>query len=815
MKFSASGDVKGWSSMHKRIGFAAGALAACIMGLWPVAAHAQYDCVTNSGKITLTRYTGPGGAVVIPDATNGLPVTGLGSFLFSGNGTLTNVVIPSSVKSIGNYAFNGCSNLASAVIGTHVSVIGKHAFRYCANLTTLKLGKRVARIGDYAFGNCSKLDEVVFPSKLTHIGTAAFINCTSLGEVVLSNRIYRVGDFAFYGCSNLTGVTIGTNIRTIGIGAFNYCRNLVRVSIGSGLAKVGRDAFHICPNLTGIYFYGDFPSFGSGLHSTYAAKKLKLYHYKGTTGWPKTVQGHKTAKFTRMPTLSVKPSVRSVGHLAGQVTFAVTNRGNGKLIYVASEADSWLSIVSGGHGTNQGTLRVAYSNNTTPAVRTGLVTVVSLEATNSPRIVKIVQPAKPLLLVDPWQRSVDHQAGTTTFTIANQYPGNSMTYTVSETSSWINIVSGANGTNAGTVTLTYAANASVSARTGTVTVTAPGATSSPKVRKIIQAGLPILTVTPGFQSVGYKAGHTNFDIANTGGGSMRYTATVANVSTSWMRITSGTPGANHGTVVLYFDENPGAAARTGTFTVAAAAGIVHSPSNVRVVQAGRPQLTVTPTTTNVSLTVGTAAFTVANLGGAGMVYTSSITAGGAFGAISNAAGTDSGTIYVDYNFSIPGQRIDVTVTAPDSIVPNVVVSIVLTARRRASAAKSSEPVASSISAAGAPVAVVTSDDVAPDYESGWAAVDGDPETAWTGQKPGGGYMAVEYRPALELKALEVDLAEDSLAGLETLYSVDGTAWQPLPEDMDAHPVSLNFLWLVFPDDGTDAVPGVLEITPNP
>jgi hypothetical protein len=40
-------------------------------------------------------------------------------------------------------------------------------------------------------------------------------------------------------------------------------------------------------------------------------------------------------------------------------------------------------------------------------------------------------------------------------------------------------------------------------------------------------------------------------------------------------------------------------------------------------------------------------------------------------------------------------------------------------------------------------------------------------------------------------------------------------WQPLPEDMEANPISLNFLWLVFPDDGTEAVPEVIEIRPNP
>ena len=114
-----------------------------------------------------------------------------------------------------------------------------------------------------------------------------------------------------------------------------------------------------------------------------------------------------------------------------------------------------------------------------------------------------------------------------------------------------------------------------------------------------------------------------------------------------------------------------------------------------------------------------------------------------------------------------------------------------------------------------PATVVTSDDVAPDYESGWAAVDGDPKTAWVGQKAGGGYVVVEYAPTLQMNSLEVDMAEGSLTGIQYLYSLDAQVWQPLPEDMEANPVSLNFLWLIFPDDGTAAVPEVFEIRPNP
>ena len=121
----------------------------------------------------------------------------------------------------------------------------------------------------------------------------------------------------------------------------------------------------------------------------------------------------------------------------------------------------------------------------------------------------------------------------------------------------------------------------------------------------------------------------------------------------------------------------------------------------------------------------------------------------------------------------------------------------------------------SVSADSEPVSVVTSDDVAPTYESGWAAVDGNPETAWVGQQAGGGNIVVEYGPTLELSALEVDLAEGSLTNVQYLYSLDAQNWQPLPEDLEANPVSLNFLWLLFPGDGTEGVPQVFEIRPNP
>jgi hypothetical protein len=112
-----------------------------------------------------------------------------------------------------------------------------------------------------------------------------------------------------------------------------------------------------------------------------------------------------------------------------------------------------------------------------------------------------------------------------------------------------------------------------------------------------------------------------------------------------------------------------------------------------------------------------------------------------------------------------------------------------------------------------PMTVLTSD--GPEDETGWNALDGDINTAWVGQKAGGGYLVVGYEPALVLSAIEVDLAEGSLADVEFLYSLDAEEWMPLPDDLETNPIELNYLWLVFPDDGTDALPVVHEIRTNP
>ena len=137
------------------------------------------DAVT----ITITGYTGDGGAVVIPGAINGRPVTAVGAQTFQANQGLTSVTIPEGVTSIGASAFAGCSALTSVIIAEGVTSIGNSAFNACSALTSVIIPASVTSIGDMAFYGCSSLGTAWFEGEAPGAGQSVFDGTEPLFEI--------------------------------------------------------------------------------------------------------------------------------------------------------------------------------------------------------------------------------------------------------------------------------------------------------------------------------------------------------------------------------------------------------------------------------------------------------------------------------------------------------------------------------------------------------------------------------------------------------------------------------------------------------
>ena len=253
----------------------------------PIAAQTQFAHITNNTKITITKYTGTGGSVLLPDSINGLPVTEIAKSAFRRCESLTSVIMGTNVTSIGAYAFDQCRNLASATIGPNVTSIGFGAFMHCRNLTSLTMGTNVTSIGTQAFSGCASLPNITIPNGIIKIGICPLSYCSKLTSVTIQASFTTTNTFAFPGCPCLTNVTLGQGVTNIGARAFIDCHTLTGITVDplnpvyssldgvlfnksrtlliqypggrtgtytipSGVLRIGNSAFESCLGLSGV-----------------------------------------------------------------------------------------------------------------------------------------------------------------------------------------------------------------------------------------------------------------------------------------------------------------------------------------------------------------------------------------------------------------------------------------------------------------------------------------------------------------------------------------------------------------------------------
>jgi len=280
-------------------------------GLW-------YYKATN-GTVTITGYSGFGGAVVTPSEVNGLPVVSIGDQALAGRNELTSVAVGTNVINIGNGAFSGCNNLTNVTMANSVTTIGYDAFSECENLISVTIPNGVTTIGEGAFADCNSLTGVTIPNSVSTIGEGAFAYC-GLTNATIGNGVTSLGEEAFTYDGRLASATIGDSLTNLGFNAFGFCGNLATVTLGRSVSTIPTAAFYSCSNLASVYCQGDAPSLGLGVFDV--ANIVTIYYLPGTTGWSNTFGGR--------PTVLWNPQVQpgSSGIRSNQFGFNITGTSN-------------------------------------------------------------------------------------------------------------------------------------------------------------------------------------------------------------------------------------------------------------------------------------------------------------------------------------------------------------------------------------------------------------------------------------------------------------------------------------------------------
>lgn len=123
----------------------------------PVVNTAEFEVLENEdGSVTIERYIGSGGDVVIPAEIDGKPVSAIGNVVgtigaFQDCTNVTSVVIPDGVVEIQDNAFYGCTNLEVVTVPSSVTLLRNCAFSDCPKLRALYFEGDAPEQANYVF----------------------------------------------------------------------------------------------------------------------------------------------------------------------------------------------------------------------------------------------------------------------------------------------------------------------------------------------------------------------------------------------------------------------------------------------------------------------------------------------------------------------------------------------------------------------------------------------------------------------------------------------------------------------------------------
>jgi hypothetical protein len=286
-------------------------------------------------------------------------------------------------------------------------------------------------------------------------------------------------------------------------------------------------------------------------------------------------------------TYTVAPSSISVGSDAATGNFSIA--ATSACSWSATSGAPWLTMTSATSGSGNGTIAYSVAANPNTSSRTGTISVGGQSFTVTQAAVVCT------LAISPTASSPTAAGGAGTVSVTAN--AGSCAWTAASNASWITVTAGTNGTGNGTVAYSVAANASISSRTGTLTIGAQTFT-------VTQAAAPCnYAISPTVASLGPSASTNTIAVSAVSG-----CAWTAAESASWITITGGASGLGNGTVTYSVIANATTTPRSATIPVAG--------QSFNVTQTGQTcSYALTPAGAAVSAAATTGSVAVGALGG--------------------------------------------------------------------------------------------------------------------------------------------------------------------------------------------------------
>lgn len=316
----------------------------------------------------------------------------------------------------------------------------------------------------------------------------------------------------------------------------------------------------------------------------------------GASNSPKTVAVTLNVTAAALPTLTTNPASLNFTYQIGSSTpaaqaFAVASSGSAVNFTTATSA-TWLSATPS--GTTGGNVSVSINPSGLAAgTYNGNVTITSAGAANSPKVaVSLTVTAAPVttLTVSPASLSFTYQTGgaVPAGQPINVTASSAMSYTATSSGSWLSVTPGSGNTPGSLTASVNPSGLAAGNYTGTITVTAAGASNSPQKVAVsltltAPTGNPSLNISPGTVSFSYAAGSTT-------AGTQKVTVASSGAAVSINALAAGgawlsvTPASGSTPASLTVTANPsGLAAGTynGTVTVTSG-GASNSPQTIPV-----------------------------------------------------------------------------------------------------------------------------------------------------------------------------------------------------------------------------------------